>query len=257
VVSFLILTAIALLIGVPITLHLLRRKKRADGMRRAAEAMGFTFSPKGDADLLKGLTSGHLFAQGVSKQITNLVRGVAADLELLIFDYGYTIGDEENLEQPVHTVLLFRSPELDLPAFCVRPKSVLHRIASLFGYQDIAVEGHPVFSKNYLLRGSDEAGVRRLFGDEVLSYYERGSSLFTEGGGQQFVLYRWAKPVDPENLRFFVQEGFEVLALLWRASSRRGQELPDDLRQRFGVRVAGDVRAAPDRHPSGIRKPPE
>jgi hypothetical protein len=251
------LTAVALLIAIPDVLYHLKRKGRMEAMRRAAEEMGFTFSPKGDADALRGLSSGYLFSQGVSKKVTSLMRGVADGLEVLVFDYGYSVGGEENLENPTQTVILFRSPELDLPAFCVRPKSVLHRLASLFGYQDIAVDGHPVFSKNYLLRGRDEAGVRRLFNDEVLSYYERGSSLFTEGGGQQFVLYRWAKPLEPENLRFFVQEGFEVLALFWQTSSRRGQELPDDLRQRFGVRVAGDVGAAPDRHPAGIRKPPK
>src|SRR5262249_35485245 len=155
-----------------------------------------------------GLSSYHLFSQGNPKPILNLLRATAGDLEVQVFDYGFSIGDEENLTQPVQTVIHLRSPELDLPAFSARPRSVLHRIASLFGYQDIAVDGHPSFSKNYVLRGRDEGGVRRLFNDDALSYFGRGSSLFAEGDGQQFVLYRWAKPVDPENIRFFVQEGF-------------------------------------------------
>jgi hypothetical protein len=180
--------------------------------------------------------------------------GVSKDLEVKVFDVGYTTGGEENSNYCVQTVICFRSPELDLPAFCLRPKSVFHRIATLFGYQDIGVDGHALFSKTYLLRGRDEAGVRKLFTDDVLSYYERSTSLFTEGNGNQLMFYRWAKRVDPDQIRFFVQEGFEVLSLFWQASAGRRQELADDFSQRFGVRVAGDVGTATNRHSTGIRQ---
>jgi hypothetical protein len=250
----LFLTALVLLFASPLILHRLRQRKRTEDMRRAAEELGLAFSPVGDPDALKELSGFHLFTQGNSRQIFNVMRGVSDGLEVQIFDYSYTTGGEESLKNATHTVVRFRSPELKLPSFSVRPKSVVHRIASLFGYQDIIVDGHPNFSKNYLLRGRDETAIRALFNEQVLAYYGRGSSLFTEGSGTEFVFYRWAQPVEPEHVRFFLQEGFEVLSLFWQTSSRLCQELSDDFRQRFGVRIAGDVTAAPDRHPAGIRK---
>jgi hypothetical protein len=252
--SMVILSIMVMLVATPIVLHIRQRQRRNTDMRRAAEDLGFSFSAKGDDVALNGLSSSYLFSQGRSKSIANVIRGVSDDLEVNIFDFGYVTGGEESAQHSMQTVICFRSRELDLPAFCVRPKSLLHRIATLFGYQDIAVAGHSLFAKTYLLRGRDEAGVRKLFSEDVLAYFERSTSLIAEGNARQLMVYRWAKRVDPEQVRFFVQEGFEVLSLFWQASAGRRQELPDDFRQRFGVRVAGDPGAAAERHSTGIRQ---
>jgi hypothetical protein len=256
-VSPLILFLIALLFVIPITYARGKARRRTEAMKRAAAELGLILLPKGDGEVLKDLATYHLFSQGEQRRIANMLWGKADGLEIKIFDYDYSIGSEESRETPTQTVIYFRSPELDLPAFSLRPKSVFHRIATFFGYQDIVFATRPAFSKAYLLRGKDEAAVRKLFDDTVVSHFERGTSLVAEGGGTQFVLLRPGKVVEPEQVRFFVQEGFEVLELFWRTSSRRGQELPDDLRHRFGVRVAGDVGAVPQRHPTGIRKLPQ
>jgi hypothetical protein len=252
--SMLILSVIVLLIATPIFLHLGQRQRRRFAMSRAAEELGFAFKAWDDGGALGELSSSYLFSQGNYKEVVNVMRGVSDDLEVKVFDFGYVTGGEESAERQLQTVICFRSPQLDLPAFCLRPKSVLHQLAKLFGYQDIVIDGRSLFSKNYLLRGQDEAAVRKLFTDDVVAYYERSTSLFTEGNGKQLMIYRWAKRVDADQIRFFVQEGFEVLSLLWQASAGRRQELPDDFRQRFGVRVAGDVSAAADRHSTGIRQ---
>jgi hypothetical protein len=253
-ISTLILAVIAALFVTPIVLHLQRQKRRRLAVQRAGAELGLRFSPRGDAKQLGELATGYLFSQGSSKTILNVMHGQSDDLEVRVFDYGYFTGGEEGRSQDLQTVICFRSSELDLPAFCLRPKSVFHQIAKLFGYQDIVIDGRSHFSKNYLVRGRDEDRVRELFGDEVLAYYERSTSLFAEGNGTQLLFYRWGQQVEPDQLRFFVQEGFEVLSLFWQTSSRRREKLPDDLRQRFGVRVAGDVTTAPNRNPTGICK---
>jgi hypothetical protein len=254
--SPLILFVIALLFVIPITYARGKARRRNEAMKRAAEELGFILLPKGDGEVLKDLSTYHLFSQGEQRRIANMMWGKADGLEVKVFDYDYSIGSEESRESTGQTVIYFRSPELDLPAFSLRPKSIVHRIAKLFGYQDIVIATRPAFSKAYLLRGKDEAAVRKLFDDTVVSHFERGNTLVAEGGGTQFVLLRPGKVVEPEQVRFFVQEGFEVLELFWRNSSRRGEELPLDLRHRFGVRVAGDVPEVPKRHPTGIRKRP-
>ena len=67
-VSLLILSVLALLFAVPIGLYFLKRKQRRDEMRRAAQELGFTFSPKGDVDTFEGLSSYHLFAKGTKSR---------------------------------------------------------------------------------------------------------------------------------------------------------------------------------------------
>jgi hypothetical protein len=254
--SMLILSTIVILIAIPIALNLWheRKRRRWSAMSRAAEELGFAFLAWDDGVVLSDLSSSYLFSQVRSKTIENVMRRVSDDLEVKIFDFGYTARGEEEWKHAVQTVICFRSRQLDVPAFCVRPKNLLDRIATLFGHQDIAVDGHALFSKTYLLRGRDEAGVRKLFTGDVLTYYERSTCLFTEGVGNQLMFYRWGKRVDPDQIRFFVQEGFEVLSLFWQASAGRRQELADDFSKRFGVRVAGDVGTAANRHPAGIRQ---
>jgi hypothetical protein len=250
------LFAVVILIAVVVSVidRYRQRRIRTEGMRRTAEEMGLAFWPKADADSLTAHSSFELFTAQPSTAITNLMRGVSNDLEVWIFDFGQRARNGKRSHRIAQTVLYFNSPDLALPAFLVRPKHISDRIATLFGRQDIAVDGHATFSKNHLLQGQDEEAVRRLFDDEVVSYFERGSSLWAEGREGQLLLCRRDKLVEPEQVRFLLQEGFELLSLCWPTSSRRGEKLPDDFRQRFGVRVAGDVRATADRHATGIRQ---
>jgi hypothetical protein len=255
VISMLFLGTIVILVAIPIILHLWqgRKSQRRSAMRLAAGELGFALAAWDDGVVVSDLSSSYLSSRVRFRTIENVMRGISNDLEVKIFDFGY-VRSEYDGQRSMQTVICFRSPQLDLPAFCLRPKNVLHQIAKLFGFQDLVIAGRAQFSKTYLLRGQDQAAVRKLFTDDVVAYYERSTSLFTEGDGNQLLFYRWAKRVDADQIRFFVQEGFEVLSLFWQPPAGRRQELPDDFRQRFGVRVAGDRGAAADRHSTGIRQ---
>jgi hypothetical protein len=254
IVSVLILSAVALFIATPIALHVFKLRQRTQDLRRAARELRFTFSPYGDMDTFEQLSAFPLLSKGSATQISNVMHGVADGLEVKVFDYEYQIGSEESLEDKRQTVICMRSPELDIPEFSLRPKNLFHKIAAFFGYPEVVVDGHPLFSKSYILRGQDGPAIRKLFHEDVLSYFERSSNFSAEGNGSQFLLYRAGKFVQWDEVRFLVQQGFEVLEMFWKVSSRRREELPHDFRQRFGVRVAGDVAAPLDRHSTGIRK---
>jgi hypothetical protein len=255
IVSVLILSAVALFIATPIAIHVFKLRKRTNDLRRTASELGFTFSPYGDMDTFEQLSAFPLLhSKASATQLSNVMRGMADGLEVKIFDYEYRTGSEESLEDKRQTVICFRSPELDVPEFTLRPKNLFHKIAAFFGYPEVVVADHPLFSKSYILRGQDGPAVRKLFHEDVLLYFERCSNFSAEGKGSQFLLYRAGKLVEWDDVRFLVQQGFEILEMFWKASSRRREELPHDFRQRFGVRVAGDVAAPLDRHPTGIRK---
>lgn len=191
-------------------------KKRAEALSVAAGDMKFTFSADADQGLLDRLKHFHLFSQGRSKKITNVLRGQAGDLEVAVFDYAYTTGGGQHSRRWKQTVILFESAKMHLPRFALRPENVFHRIGQVFGYGDIDFDSHPEFSKRYLLRGENEDEVRAAFSVEVLSFYEDDLKLSTEAAGGQLIHYRGSKKVPPEQISDFIKQGVRVLTLFRR-----------------------------------------
>ena len=190
-----------------------------------AEQMGMEFSAKGDSALLESLSAFDLFSQSGVK-ITNVLHGdseqlgYGEDFEVRILEHIYSSG-ESTISQ---TVICFRSSQLSLPDFSMRPEHFFHKIGSVLGYQDIDFESHPTlagtitvaaeFSKEYLLRGKDEQKIRALFTDTVLTFFAaHPDRVLLEGSDDQLILYRSGLRIGPENIPAFMKEGFEVFRL--------------------------------------------
>ena len=191
----------------------LAEKKRIEDLRKVAGELGFDFEPKGDEPFLQSLRLFNLFAQGHSKALTNLMRGRTQDLEVAIFEYRYVTGSGKHKHTWNHSVVSFRFVGTVLPGFSLRPENMGHKIGQWFGSQDIDFDTHPIFSKRYLLRGSDEAAIRGIFKKNVLDFYEGKTGLCTEGAGNTLLFYREGTRVKPEGIRAFMEEGFGVLML--------------------------------------------
>jgi hypothetical protein len=213
-----ILLAIA---GIAFIQYYLERQ-RTEQMRGIAGRRGWTFAPEAGPELLAGLGSFHLFSQGRSRKIRNLMHTQIRDIAVHLFDFRYTTSSGRHNRIHQQTVVSFESERLRLPYFELRPEHLFHKLAGSFGYQDIDFDSHPAFSDAYLLRGEDEAEVRALFSDEILGYYTRHRVLCTEGGGSQLVYYRAEKRVEPELVDRLVQEGLDVLDLFLEAEGPLG-----------------------------------
>jgi len=96
----------------------------------------------------------------------------------------------------------------------LRPEGLMHKIGSLFGYQDIDFDSHPNFSKHYLLRGSDEEAIRELFDDDLLSFFETQEKVCVEADGHDLIIYRQRKRIEPDTVQEFLREGFGIFARL-------------------------------------------
>ena len=188
----------------------LNEKKRTEQFGDVARNIGLPFFPEGDDSLRSSLEHFHLFSQGRSRKIRNMLHGENSEVELAIFDYRYTTGGGKNSHTYKQSVIYFRSPVLRLPHFAMRPEGLFHKIGGAFGYQDIDFDRHPRFSGDYLLRGDDEAKVRELFTDDVLTFIESQQKICVEGGGDQLVFYRQRKRVVPDAVNGFMDEGFKV-----------------------------------------------
>jgi hypothetical protein len=205
-----ILVGMLLLAGLVALFVHLGEKKRTEKLEALARNIGLPFFPGGDDSLKSSLDHFHLFSQGRSRKIRNMLHGENSEVELAIFDYRYRTSGGKNSHTHQQSVIYFRSPVLSLPHFAMRPENLFHKIGGAMGYQDIDFESHPRFSADYLLRGDDEQAVREFFTDELLTFIESQESICVEGGGDQLVFYRQRKRIKPDEVNGFMEEGFKA-----------------------------------------------
>jgi hypothetical protein len=186
-------------------------KQRTADLQRVADELGFEFLPGGDDNFLSNPNSFHLFSQGRSRRLFNLMRGKTKNFDVSIFDYHYVTGTGKHRHTWRQTVVCFQVNSVCLPTFSLGPENVWHKIGVWFGYQDINFAGHPVFSKNYLLRGKEEEAIRNLFTEEVLAFYETNPKLSTEGDQNRLLVYRSSAPVEPSAIHLLLEDGLNVV----------------------------------------------
>ena len=220
VVAILFVGCFLALLGAIAYLSYRAEKKRTEELKLLAHELGFEFAPTGDDAILQSLSKFHLFSQGHSHKLANVMRGMSNNLDVAVFDYKYVTGHGKGRRTWNHSVICFRFDGPPLPAFSLRPENIWHKIGSWFGYKDINFESHPAFSKAYLLRGGDENAIRALFTDALLDFYEQKPGLSTEGSGNTLLYYQHAVRLEPQAIRGFMEDGFKALGL-YRADAHR------------------------------------
>lgn len=185
-------------------------KLRIDQIKKIANLLKLSFSDEGNQSIIKGLSEFHLFSQGSSKKITNMIHGNYRNHEFALFDYEYVVKGKDSSSLYKQSVIWFHSENLRLPNFALRPENLFHKIGGVLGYQDIDFKSHPEFSKAFLLRGNDEPKIRDIFKNEVLNFFESLEEISVEGGDNQLILYRHQVRITPEELEQFMDEGFQV-----------------------------------------------
>jgi hypothetical protein len=208
---------VAIILVVLLTLY--RRKKAKERMlimQGAAAQLGWTFSPEAPWNYIPGLDRFTLFTQGHSKKIKNMMYGEASGTKAAVFDYIYTTGSGKNSTTHYQSVVYLEPANLNLPYFSLRPESLMLKVLSVFGYQDIDFGQRPEFSRQYILRGQDEPAIRRTFNDQLLAFYESYSGTSTDGGGNQLFVYRGGYRLQPQEIQPYVGLGLSLLNLLPR-----------------------------------------
>lgn len=210
---------VGLVIAVVVLLVLHAKKKAAErtrAMHQAAVMLGWAFTADASFEMMPGLERHHLFSQGHSKKIYNMMYGMVDGARAAIFDYTYTVGHGKHQVTHNQSVIYFQSERLSLPFFSLRPEGFGHKLISALGYQDIDFSNRPVFSSKYLLRGEDEQAIRQTFQEQVLAYYENNLKLCTDGGGNEIVFYQQHVRMEPLNVHAYLDWGLNMLGLFQR-----------------------------------------
>ena len=179
-------------------------RERTMGLKSSATLLGWQFTEEAPLNYLPNLDSFPLFSQGHDKRIKNLMYGETNGVKAALFDYIYVVGSGKNQHTYYQSVVYFEPSHLNLPFFSLRPENVLHKLIAAFGYQDIDFGNRPTFSSKYLLRGTDEQGIRNAFSDALLAFYETNQGASTDGGGNQLFIFRQGYRTPPPEAQSFI-----------------------------------------------------
>lgn len=203
--------------------HAQRRaaRVRTDALRDHAERRGWSFHPAPGLAAVPNLQRFELFQQGRHRTAANLMAGDHRGFRIAVFDYSYVTGAGKSRKIWRQTVVSVHSVDLDLPAFSIRPEHAFHRIAELFGAQDIDLDGRPEFSRRYLLRGTDETAIRNLFSSAVVDRLERIDRCCAAAHGTILFLWRPGRFARVEEIDERVTEAEDLAARFARSAGAR------------------------------------
>jgi hypothetical protein len=205
---------IVLLILAAVGLSFYSEKKRREQMEATAQQMGLNYLPDGDANLLGQLQDFGLFNTGRSRKMKNLIQGDSGEVKIAIFDYQYTTGSGKNSTTHKMTIAALQSSELNCPHFTMRPQSIFDRFGSMLGFQDIDFDTHPLFSKSFVLQGTDEETVRHYFKPALLTFFENQSGISVEAQPGMMFFYRPGKRIKPDETKDLLGSAYEVFGAM-------------------------------------------
>ncbi len=198
---------------------LYRRKherERTAQFRSAAAMLNWQFVESAPFNWIPNLDKFTLFNHGHGKDIRNMMYGETEGIKAALFDYNYTVGSGKNRHTYFQSVVYFEPKEMNIPFFSLRPENTFHKLATVFGYQDIDFGNRPHFSSKYLLRGADEQGIRNAFTDGTLTYYEANLGLSTDGGGNQLFIFRESQRTKPQECQALINGALTLCKLFAR-----------------------------------------
>lgn len=189
-------------------------RKRREAFSGAAMQIGFSFEPVDQPFPPEDVARFHLLTAGHGKEFRNVLRGRTDGKDTVVFDYKYVTGGGKNQSTHRQTVAGLRLGGASFPGFYLQPENLFHKIAALFGYQDIDFPDHPEFSRRYLLRGDNESAIRTLFSPTIIDMFESLSATrwSVEGSGEWLLVYNHGCQIGPAELPQFLQATGAVAA---------------------------------------------
>jgi hypothetical protein len=195
-----------------------REAARTEDVRRFARQRGFEYRDKVDRPPVQT----RLFKEGRGRRVHNVLSREEIDAKTMLFDYRYVQSGGEHSSVEHVTVAAFRRDGRSFPPFELRPENVFHKIAGALGWRDVDFEAYPDFSGKWLLRGPDEAAIRRVFEPSVLAFFEKTSGWSVETENGWVVAYRAGRRVPPHDLAGFLEEAKRIDGVL-DAAARGGR----------------------------------
>lgn len=183
-----------------------KERERTEALQRLAETDGLRFEPRGDLGALRALGDVPLFDRGHSKRVANLMKGRLGDRDVAIFDYWFTTGSGKSQHTTSQTVVLLLGANRSLPDLQMAPENPITRLVEKLGYQDIDIDSSPEFSRNYVVKGRDEAAIRSALYPQATSYFADHAGWMVEVRAGNIAIYRGNQRSKADDMRSFIEE---------------------------------------------------
>jgi hypothetical protein len=217
VIPFIMFGGFFALMAVIITASVLYAKKRTRELTEVTQRIGLQFVGRNGSGPSFPSEPKVLLLQRTRGRFSNVMTGSSGGLQIRLFDYSYPAG-KSSISQ---TVAAF-SQDQQLPPFALRPENFLDRIGDAIVHNDIDFDSNPEFSRRYLLKSPDEAGVRRLFTPSLLTTLEQfQTSWCVEGCGPTLIVYHTGRIVSPSDLPAFLEETSRIARTLFASDGLR------------------------------------
>ncbi len=210
-------TVIVLFVAIAVGFVALGRvweKKRTEAMRAYAGGRRFEFA-EADTTVLGGVAF-KIWSRGRGQSVTNVIRGMLNDVEIVLCDFRYVIGSGKHKRVHRCSLCLLRTPGRGAPPFFLRRQLALFDgLGKLFGGQDINFPEDRAFSEAYVLQtAADEGALRRFMNPKLRDALVRlKDQRFTvESVGDQVLIEH------PRRLKVHDLDGFVTNAMMLRAT---------------------------------------
>lgn len=168
-------------------------------------------------ELKAHLTNLRLFKGFSTIRIYNFMTKDTDRGKTYLFDGAFKRGSNRSYYR---TALVVIDERLDFPECTLVPEDVskkFHKLLGLFGldHKDINVEFDPEFSSSFIIRGSDEYGVREILNTGVCRWFvsQREEKPHFESKGSKFVIYFEGEKFDIDKLRALYFSAMEFLEM--------------------------------------------
>lgn len=183
------------------------RKARTEAMRVVATTMGFAFEETTTPEALGAFA---LLEHGRGRYGRNVLKGQLAGRPATICDYRYVVPSGKSSHEVRQTVVIFTDAQPGLPDFELRPENVMHKLAAVFGYQDIDFDSNEEFSKRYLLRGQDEEAIRRAFNSGLLLLLSSEPGWSIQAAAGRLLVFRSAQVSEASQVPSFAADALRI-----------------------------------------------
>ncbi len=197
----------------------LKAQREKPVYRAVADSLNFIFCENAGLESLPRRDEFMLFTGKDSQHIPYMLSGTIGNLEIKIVDYVYSAfssSQESQRRSKQETLVIFQSPDQQWPDLMMLPDSFALKLTKILGFKDIDIDDAPEFSKRYLLNGSDEAAIRKIFRLEVTDAFIRNKKWCLEAHGDVIVFRIKDKRVPPKQIEGFLEETTKLFQLLTR-----------------------------------------
>jgi len=189
----------------------LHEKRRKNAIKKLSKSLNFSYIENGSEKLLANFKKLYQLPSTSNLSASNILIGSINGIKVTIMEI--LMSYEKKVTQ--QTVILFESDNIDLPSFiCIPENSILKFSLSILGYNDIDYDSNPKFSKSYLLSGSRQNEVRKVFNNKVLDFFENNKNLYVMGNNNKLMIYQTKKRIPVKNIKTYLENYLNLIRQL-------------------------------------------